>query len=319
MEARSAYLDWLGRQLETRKPRVTLAEGAFGPDLVIGYATGYGVTTLAPFVRSLRAHFDGRIALYVDACRPDVDAFLADYGVDRLEPAESRSWKPHVTTERFGAYLGGLLHYPEARHVLMSDVRDVVFQGPPLAEPVGELEFFPEDNGAQIADDAHNLRWLKRLFSAKIAAQVKGRACLCAGTIVGRRAEIERLCRIILFLSAIPRSSVGGAFGADQAAFNLAAYLGLCGGVVRANFERVATLEDTPQGQLGWDGEKVRNPDGGTSPILHKYDRYPEIVAEVMKRWAPDLPPEPPAKRIDLPGFVAHTSRTIGKRLPEIR
>ena len=319
MEARSAYLDWLGRQLETRKPRVTSAEGAFGPDLVIGYATGYGVATLAPFVRSLRTHFDGRIALYVDASRPGVDAFLADYGVDRLAPPETRSWKPHITTERFGAYLSGLQHYPRARHVLMTDVRDVVFQGAPLAEPIGELEFFPEDNGARIADDAHNLRWLKRLFSGKIAEQVSGRACLCAGTIVGRRAEIERLCRIILFLTAIPRSSVGGAFGADQAALNLAAYLGLCEGAVRPNFERVATLEDTPAEQLRWDGDKVRNPDGGVSPILHKYDRYPEIAGALTTRWASDLEPEPAAKKIDLSLFVAHASRSIGKRLPEIR
>ena len=76
MQARSAYLNWLGGQLETREARRTAAPGHFGPDLVIGYATGYGAAELAPFVRSLRAWFDGRVALYVDAWRPGVEAFL---------------------------------------------------------------------------------------------------------------------------------------------------------------------------------------------------------------------------------------------------
>lgn len=319
MEAKSAYLDWLARQLEVRKPDVAAAEGVFGPDLVIGYATGYGVGGLALFVRSLRAHFDGRVALYVDSWRPGVERFLDDYGVDRLTPPESPSWRPHVAVERFGAYLSGLQAYPDARYVLMSDVRDVVFQGPPLAEPVGELEFFPEHGEDRLADDFKNLRWLKRLFSEPIARQLRERACLCAGTILGRRADIERLCRILLFLSAIPRSGVGGAFGADQAAFNIAVYFGLCEGALQPNFGRVATVQRTPTGQLSWDGREVRNPDGGVSPILHKYDRHPEIAAALTRRWADDLPGEPAPPRIDLVQFMAHASRVMAKRVPDIR
>ena len=62
MQARSAYLNWLGGQLETYEARRSPAPGRFGPDLVIGYATGYGAAELAPFVRSLRTWFDGRQA-----------------------------------------------------------------------------------------------------------------------------------------------------------------------------------------------------------------------------------------------------------------
>ena len=281
MQARSAYLNWLGAQLETREARRTAAPGAFGPDLVIGYATGYGSAELAPFVRSLRAWFDGRVALYVDAWRPGVAAFLDLHRIDRLQPPdEPRSWKPHVAVQRFGAYLSGLSCYPDARHVLMSDVRDVVFQGPPLAGPVAELEFFPEHGGDCLGGDVKNLRWLQRLFSDKIARQLVDRPCLCAGTIIGHRAEIERLCRILLFLSAIPRSGVGGAFGADQASFNLAAYLGLCEGRIQPNFGRVATVQRTAESEISWDGEQVRGPDGSVSPILHKYDRHPGIAAD---------------------------------------
>ena len=320
MQARSAYLNWLGGQLETREARRTAAPGRFGPDLVIGYATGYGAAELAPFVRSLRTWFDGRVALYVDAWRPGVTAFLDLHRIDRLEPPdEPRSWRPHVAVQRFGAYLSGLRCYPDVRHVLMSDVRDVVFQGPPLAEPVAELEFFPEHGGDRLATDLKNLRWLKRLFSEKIARQLGDRPCLCAGTIIGHRAQIERLCRILLFLSAIPRSGVGGAFGADQASYNLAAYLGLCEGAVQPNFGRVATVQRTPEGEISWDGEQVRGPDGSVSPILHKYDRHPRIAAALTARWAPDFPGEAPPRRIDLHHFMEHASKGVAKRLPEFR
>ena len=320
MQARSAYLNWLGGQLGTSEARRSHAPGDFGPDLVIGYATGYGAAELAPFVRSLRAWFDGRVALYVDPWRPGVGGLLDLHRIDRLEPeAEPRSWKPHVTVQRFGAYLSGLRCYPDARHVLMSDVRDVVFQGPPLAPPVAELEFFPEHGGDRLAGDTKNLRWLKRLFSEKIARQLGDRPCLCAGTIIGHRAQIERLCRILLFLSAIPRSGVGGAFGADQAAFNLAAYLGLCEGAVQPNFGRVATVQRTPEGDISWDGEKVLGPDGSVSAILHKYDRHPRIAAALRERWAPDFPCQARSRGIDLHRFARHTAEGVAKRLPEFR
>ena len=319
MQARSAYLEWLGRQLEVVEPRRTPAPGRFGPDLVIGYATGYGVGELAPFVRSLRAWFDGRVALYVDPWREDVAAFLLQQGVDRLDPPERRGWRPHIAVERFGAYLSGLKPYPDARYVLMSDVRDVVFQGPPMAEPVAPIEYVPEHGGDRLGADFKNFRWLKRMFGGGIADHLRERTCLCAGTILGHRAEIERLCRTLLFLSAIPRSGVGGAFGADQASFNLVAYLGLCDGALKPNFARVATVQRTPQGDITWDGEQVRNPDGSVSPILHKYDRHPAIAEMLMARWAPDHPVQPPVKRIDLPRFLRHASDVMAKRLPEFR
>jgi hypothetical protein len=319
MEARSAYLDWLAAQLATEAPGIRRAAGEFGPDLVMGFATGFDRAALAPFVRSLRAVHGGRVGLYVDPCRQDVDAFLHENGVDRLTPPSQTSWRPHPTTERFGAYLSGLKAYPSARNVLLIDVRDVVFQGPPMEAPVAPLELYPESGEDRLAEDFKNLRWLRRMFSRKVADQLSERACLCAGAILGHRAEIERLCRILLFLSAIPRSGVGGAFGADQAALNLAAYMGLVDGAIFPNFGRVATVQRTASCRLRLDGWKVMNPDGSISPILHKYDRHSTIEEVVRRHWAPEMRREEHGGGIDLPHFMAHASRGFAKRLPEIR
>ena len=322
MHTRSAFLTWLAPQLAAGPSEVRRASGGFGPDLVMGFASGYGPEHMGVFVRSLRAHFDGRIALYVDPGREDVDSFLDAHGVDRLAAPPRRGWTPHPAVSRFGTYLGGLKAYPDARNVLLTDVRDVVFQGPPLAAPVAPLELYPEHGEDNLAEDFKNLRWLRRMFGREVADQLKADTCLCAGTIIGERGHIDRLCRLILFLSAIPRSGVAGAFGADQAAYNAAQYFGLLDAVQMANFTRVATLQRTGSDELRWQDGRMVNPDGSVSPIVHKYDRHPHLEGPIREMWARDLPEPPPTRRpfrLDLGRFAEHLSGSLAKRIPELR
>ena len=70
----SAYLDWLASESAPLPPAAHHADQ--GPDLVIGFATGYGPKELACFVRSLRAHTSAHCAL-VASDRPETQAFLA--------------------------------------------------------------------------------------------------------------------------------------------------------------------------------------------------------------------------------------------------
>ena len=105
---------------------------------------------------------------------------------------------------------------------------------------------------------------------------------------------------------------MGGAFGADQAAYNLAAYHGLTSGVQHPNFRRVATLQRTPGEALGWNGRQMVNPDGTVSPIVHKYDRHPRLEAEFRRLWAADLPA--PASTAALTAWcrsLGETARTV--------
>ena len=70
--ARSDYLDWLAQALAATEEFAPLPDG----DAVVGYATGYDAADIAPFVTSLRAVFDGSVALVVDR-DADLRAFLA--------------------------------------------------------------------------------------------------------------------------------------------------------------------------------------------------------------------------------------------------
>lgn len=281
--ARSPYLDWLADALVADPPRPVLAPGHV--DMVLGYATGYGVPQVEAFVRSLRAVFHGHVALVVDD-RPDLIAFLTAHGIEALHPeAEEGVWTPHPVVARFSAYARILNQRPEVRNVVITDVRDVIFQSDPFAEPVSELEFFVENEAASLSSHAFNMKHMRAMVGDGLVRAIQDRACVCVGVVVGPREAVQRFSRMILMMCAIPRSRVGGAFGADQAACNLLAHLGLLGGEVRGNYSRVATIGLTPGERMGLVDGGIVNPDASLSPIVHQYDRIPHLAAFVEQRW----------------------------------
>lgn len=283
---KSAYLGWLSTAMtpDSRAPRVMDAPD----DLVLGYATGYDAAMIAPFVRSLRAVFDGPVALVVDD-RPDVLELLADNGVEAVHPETAPGWEPHPVMARFAAYARLIERFPNAVDVLLTDVRDVVFQAEPFGPPPRRLEVFVENEDGVLGDHAFNMKHLTALVGDEMAASVANKPCICVGTVMGPREEVLRFCRTLLMLAAIPRSEIGGAFGADQAACNLAVHLGLVKAEIKDNFGRVATLGMTPGDRLSFRDGKVINPDGSASPIVHQHDRHPHLFRALHEHWGQGL------------------------------
>jgi len=308
---RSDYLDWLAEAIEAQSRIEPLPDG----DAVVGYATGYDAADIAPFVLSLRAVFDGPVALVVDA-DPDLRAFLVRHDVAAVDAPVWRGWAPHPVMQRFVAFAGLLGERPGA--ALACDVRDIIFQADPFSPAPDRLEAFIEAE-APLGDHAFNMKYLRALFGDGIAASLADRACLCVGTIMGPRAEATRLSRLILSLAATPRSEIGGAFGADQAAFNLAIHQGLIAARIQPNYGRVATLGLTPGQTLVFDDGKVINPDGGFSPIVHQHDRHPHLDTPVHALWGGGLEhrkrvrPKSTAQRLD------KLKASLRRRTPELR
>lgn len=322
--ARSAYLNWLAHTMMADdagaggRDRPGPADGA-DQDMVMGYATGYGVAEIAPFVRSLRAVFDGPVVLIVDQ-EPEVLAFLEQHHIDALAPQgrRVRGWKPHAVVERFAEFADLLVHRAWIRNVLLTDVRDVIFQAPPFGPPLDRLEFFDEYDGRPLGDHAFNTKHLKAIGGDDFARSISGKPCVCVGTVIGPRENIIQFCRAVLLIGAIPRSTVGGAFGADQAACNIVAHLGLVDGVVRPNYTRVATIGLTCPSRLVVRDEEILNPDGGRSPIIHQYDRHPFIADFVNQRWRPDLRPVS-RKEKTFRSRARQMQESLLRRLPELR
>ncbi|WAC59477.1 hypothetical protein [Brevundimonas sp. SL130] len=308
---RSDYLDWLAQALEVGRRITPLPDG----DAVVGYATGYDAADIAPFVLSLRAVFDGSVALVVDA-DAELRAFLAEHGVTAVDAPVWRGWAPHPVMQRFVAFAGLLGDRPGA--ALACDVRDVIFQAPPFERPPAGVEAFVEAE-APLADHAFNMKYLRALFGEAQAAQLGDKACLCVGTVLGPRAEVARLSRLILSLAATPRSEIGGAFGADQAAFNMAIHQGLTAAAIQPNYGRVATLGLTPGEGLAFSEGRVVNPDGTVSPIVHQHDRHPHLAKAVHDLWGGGFEhrervrPKSAARRLD------KLKASLRRRTPELR
>jgi hypothetical protein len=281
--ASSPYLRWLSRSLPPPASRPARPPSA--GDAVLGYAVGYGIAEISPFVRSLRAVYSGQVILVVDH-KPALLAWLSSHGVEAVIAADRLThWSPHPVVARFAVYTQILQERPAIRNVVTTDVRDVVFQGDPFAGPPGELEFFVEAEQWRLADHAFNVKHLRALVGEGLARDLGGRVCVCVGVVAGSSAAVARLCRAILLLCAIPRSRVGGAFGADQAACNVIAHLNLVGGEILPNYGRVATIGLTAPERLGLEDGVILNPDASVSPIVHQYDRIPPLAAHVRDRW----------------------------------
>lgn len=317
---RSPYLDWLASPAQPIPPATRHA--GQGPDLVIGYATGYGPKELACFVRSLRAHSQAHIAL-VASDNPATAAFLAACQVDHWRPPHEAGWAPHLLIGRFKHYLPILAAYPEARRVLITDVRDVAFQGDPFAEGYGEdqspIALYCETPPGDLGSHGANPKWLKSLIGAPMAETLADKPVVCGGSIMGAPEALGGLIQTLLWLCAIQRSGGLESIGADQAALNVIVHQGLCPAVAVPNHRRVATIGYTLAPGVAADGRLI-NPDGSQSPILHQYDRHPEAKGAVEARWiTPDLPSIVPPKPKGWPKTKARLRKSLARRLPEWR
>lgn len=312
----SAYLGWLSSMIAPDDQ--TSSSASTSGDFVLGAATGYGVADLAPFVRSLRAVYQGAAALIVDEAS-DLDRFLELHDIEAIRPSSSPAWSPHPVMARFAAFDRILAQRPGLGSVLITDVRDVVFQSGPFDPAPDVLELFVEFEGGRLDDHAFNQKHLRALVGDDLAATVAHRPCLCVGTVMGPREAVMRFCRTILMLAAIPRSHIGGAFGADQAACNLAAHLGLVEHQVRANYGRVATVGLTPADTLTVRDGMIVNPDGGVSAVVHQYDRHPHLMDAVHGRWGAGLERRERVRPATFDHRAGKLRNSVLRRLPEMR
>jgi hypothetical protein len=316
MVTRSLYLDWLSRAVRPTRDdgdRKTTAGG----DLVLGYATGYGVEHIEAFVRSLRAFYDGPAALVVDPV-PTVLAFLAEQRIEAIFPHAAGDWTPQPVVRRFAAYADILAGRPGPGAVLLTDVRDVVFQASPFQTPVSRLEVFVESETVAMVDHAFQIKHLRALVGRGLAQSLQDRRCICAGTIVGPAVDVLRLCRLILWLGAIPRSAIGGGFGVDQASLAVAVGFGLIDAKVENNYRRVATLGHQLVG-IRVENDRIVNADGTISPVVHQYDRHPELMALIRSRWSHETPDRVKTGEQGVRRAWSKLVHAIARRTPEPR
>lgn len=197
----------------------------------------------------------------------------------------------------YAAHLEAEAASSRSTHVLISDVRDVVFQDDPFAEPPEALEVFLEEPHLRLADPGFNATWLRDLYGEEGLRQLGDRPVSCSGVTVGPREPMLAYLRAMateLDRHLIPLGPH------DQAVHNRLLATGALPWVeaVPNGTGRVLTMGALGEVRRDHDGG-VLNADGSRPPVLHQYDRHlalaDELLAAVAEGRPAGSPPPPPA------------------------
>jgi hypothetical protein len=249
-------------------------------DLILGFATGYKPHMITPFVESVRTHgqFAGKIVLFVDPGARNMVDYLMDHGIEAIAFDPSESPVAHVILARFFSYFGYLREQWNSgvvfNQILLTDVRDVIFQKPLFGTPCDELEFHLEE--LTIGNDWFNRRALDMTCGKETADELSSKTVSCVGTVSGRAIGIlEYLAQIQLFALGLSEPS-RSRWGVDTGLHNYILHAGLARAAIsKPNFSRVATLGAVRASKLACDAKgRVVNRDGEMSEIVHQWDRH---------------------------------------------
>ena len=258
--------------------------------LVLGAAVGFRVDQVRIFVESLRASgYTGDVAMLVGPTDFALAAYLRRHGVTPKRTWFIRRFHGPIHAYRFQLF-ARYLHAHRARYdeVLISDVRDVVFQAHPFANIWSPaVHYFLEGDNRTIGNEPTNMVYMRSFLPERDVEKLKPCRISCCGVVLGgMSAMLAYLDRMNADLAAVPLK-VRRKIGADTAFHNRMGHLASAVPVVIVeNNVHVATMGIEPASAYRVSADKlVRTADGLLPAILHQYDRLPEIKATVEARW----------------------------------
>nr|WP_172596648.1 hypothetical protein [Nitratidesulfovibrio sp. HK-II] len=268
----------------------------------MGLAAGYHAGDVRPFLASLRATgFAGRCVLFASPTTRDTGR-MADMGADVL-PFERPPALAHLPYNalRYFLYLDLLRQAPRPyARVLITDVRDVIFQRDPFSFPWTEgLNVTLEDARMTIGACPYMTRWTTGHLGEAAWRALAGRRISCSGTTVGGHAAmldyLERLTGLLLPFSPAPPPPVPdgtpppptGMAGYDQGVHNHLLHGGHLPEVtVHDNAGPILTLGYKATPPAADAHGDILNDAGVPAVMVHQYDRMPEVFRAVRARYA---------------------------------
>lgn len=191
-----------------------------------------------------------------------------------------------VNVERYRLYADWLAAHPEVDGALLTDVRDVIFQGDPFVEPLeAELVLPLEDPLFTLGSETNNAEWLRTLYGRERWAELSDLPIACSGTVLGTSAAIGRYLESLSH-ELVAHSTDGRLAGLDQGAHNALLHSGRLPGVAVANGGRILTAGSMlPENLNVDDAGRVLAADGQAPAIVHQYDRHPHLIAAVVRAF----------------------------------
>jgi hypothetical protein len=185
----------------------------------------------------------------------------------------------HISCGRYFLYFRYLHKRKDCfSRVLLSDVRDVIFQSDPFRYATCQGLYYFMDPSVHLGDEPLNVRWIKNLFGEEYCQSRLGRRMFCSGTTLGDASSVvaylQKMCLILI--RVLPRAV--GQIGDDQAVHNYLLWEGqIPNAVICENGgNAVMTLKHAAPESFVFDGNgKLLNLDGSPAPVLHQYDFHP--------------------------------------------
>jgi hypothetical protein len=195
----------------------------------------------------------------------------------------------HIACGRYFIYYTWLCRQRHLfENVLLTDVRDVIFQGDPFAYPTDGALHCYMDPSVKLGDEPVNMDWMTMAYGSDGCKQYLGRRISCSGTTMGDVASIlEYLRKMGIALIEI-LSRITGWPGVDQAVHNRLLWDNRLDGVrlCENGGHSVMTLKNADARGFNFDGDhRLLNDDGRPAPVLHQYDFHPEFFS----RRTPEL------------------------------
>jgi hypothetical protein len=194
------------------------------------------------------------------------------------------------TEARFLHFYRFLLEYPYAR-VLLSDVRDVLFQTDPFRalSDVRGLAVSLEPRRYCIGTEPWNADRVREIYGAAMLARVAAQPVSCSGVTYGEGAAMREYLRLMTdeILALGRRMARRGWF--DQALHNVILWTRWPGPLrlLETLASPVATLGSVPEHELRSDATgRLLNADGAVISVLHQYDRHRSLQERLLPALA---------------------------------
>ena len=179
---------------------------------------------------------------------------------------------------------------PTFDRVLLSDLRDVVFQRNPFELITGEgILYGLEDSAVTIGSHWANSLWVERVGGAALRDALAPHRVSCVGVVLASGAVMAEYLDHLVAALTQPGFNLAHFHGADTGAHNIVVrretlpnqrYADFTtGGILNMHGLKPDCIRWTADGLLG-------DATGRPIPIIHQYDRHPAVAARLFQRLA---------------------------------
>ncbi len=170
---------------------------------------------------------------------------------------------------------------------MIADVKDVVFQRDPFDLPLeAPLQCFLESRRYRVGTCPINRALVETACGSEALEEIAAEPISCSGVTMGSYPAMLEYLRLMTESLRRLRRQYGGI---DQGIHNVLLHTGRIPGAkpIENGAGAVATLgyvrpEEMHFDSAGW----LLGTDGSIVPVLHQYDRHPDLQGQILNRYA---------------------------------